>query len=523
MTQGADISRIDAGPLLRLEGIRKSFAGIPALKGVSFDLKPGEVHALAGENGAGKSTFIKIIGGAYTPDEGIIETGGRRFAALSPRLARELGIAVVYQEFNLLPDLSAAENMFLGALPAGRFRGYSARRAEQMARGILARLGSRLDPGRLVGELTVAEQQLVEIGAALALDARIIIMDEPSTVLANEELHFLHEAIHRLRAEGRGIIYISHRLDEVLGLADRVTVFKDGEHVVTELASNMDHDKLIHAMIGRNLVDYFPDRVAPLAGDLLRVEELSVPKKIFDISFRVGRGEIVGLAGLGGSGKTTICRALVGLEPISAGKVSIEGTATPRNPRSCARAGLVMVPEDRKAHGIFTGHPVGFNLTLPALERLKGALLISGDRERSFIDKALANFDIRPRNAAIDIAKLSGGNQQKVMLGRWLAQDPRVIVLDEPTRGVDVGAKAEIYGLVEKIAEAGAAVLIASSDVTELLGMCDRVLVLHQGRLVEDIPGDIATEEAIIRAATIVPDRAGSARGAERPISTEHP
>ncbi len=521
MTQGADISRTDTSPLLRLSGIRKAFAGIPALKGVHFDLMPGEVHALAGENGAGKSTFIKIIGGAYTPDDGTIEIGGQRHAALSPRLARELGIAVVYQEFNLLPDLSAAENMFLGALPAGRFGSYSARRAEEMARGILTRLGSRLDPGRLVSELTVAEQQLVEIGAALALDAKVIIMDEPSTVLANEELRFLHDAVNRLRAEGRGIIYISHRLDEVLGLADRVTVFKDGEHVVTERASNLDHDKLIHAMIGRDLVDYFPDRVAPLAGDLLAVDALSVPDKISDISFKVGRGEIVGLAGLGGSGKTTICRALVGLETIASGSVSMEGAAAPDNPRSCARAGLVMVPEDRKAHGIFAGHPVAFNLTLPALERLKSLLLISGDRERSFVDKAIGDFDIRPRNSAIDIAKLSGGNQQKVMLGRWLALEPRVIVLDEPTRGVDVGAKAEIYALVEKIAQTGAAILIASSDVTELLGMCDRILVLHQGRLVDDIPGGVATEEAVIRAATIAPAAVATANNADASKTAE--
>jgi ABC-type sugar transport system ATPase subunit len=258
-------------------------------------------------------------------------------------------------------------------------------------------------------------------------------------------------------------------------------------------------------MIGRDLVDYFPDRVPPAAGSLLSVSALTVPGKIFDVSLSVGRGEIVGLAGLGGSGKTTLCRALVGLETVSAGQVLIDGIPAPGTPRGCARVGLVMVPEDRKAHGIFAGHPVSFNLTLPALERLKDIILISGRKERELVDGAFSKFDIRPRDAAIDIAKLSGGNQQKVVLGRWLSGDPEVVVLDEPTRGVDVGAKAEIYALVERIAAGGAAILIASSDVTELLGMCDRILIFHQGRIVQDLASDEATEESVIRAATIAP------------------
>ena len=501
--------------LLRLDGIRKAFSGIPALKGVHFDLRAGEVHALAGENGAGKSTFIKIIGGAYSPDAGTIEILGHSHAALTPRQARELGIAVVYQEFNLLPDLTVAENMFVGDLPRGRFTGYSARRAEALATGLLQRLGSTLDPSRLVSELTVAEQQVVEIGAALALDAQVIIMDEPSTVLDSDELGVLHDVVHRLRAEGRGVVYISHRLDEVLRLADRVTVFKDGEHVCTAPTSEMSHDRLINTMIGRDLVDLFPDRVAPTRGKLLTVDGLSVPAKIFDVSLAVGSGEIVGLSGLGGSGKTTLCRALVGLEAASAGKVQIAGATAPRAPRACARAGLVMVPEDRKAHGIFAGHSVAFNLTISALERLKRFILISSGKERAFVQSAMAEFDVRPRDATTDIAKLSGGNQQKAVLARWLSRNPRMIVLDEPTRGVDVGAKAEIYALIERLAETGAGVLIASSDVTELLGMCDRILVFHEGRIVETLAGDEATEESVIRAAT----NASSAGPANRPVN----
>jgi len=504
-TQGGGAVPPTSAPLLRLNGVRKAFAGVPALKGVRFELTAGEVHALAGENGAGKSTFIKIISGAYTPDAGTIEVLGTSYDALSPKQARELGIAVVYQEFNLLPELSVAENMFLGRLPGGRVGGYSARQTETAAAALLERLGSRLDPGRPVSELTVAEQQLVEIGKALALDAKVIIMDEPSTVLANDELGMLHDVVNRLRAEGRGVVYISHRLDEVLGLADRVTIFKDGEHVLTAPTAEMTHDSLIRNMIGRDLVDFFPDRTATAGADLLRVDGLTVPKKIFDVSLTVRSGEIVGVAGLGGSGKTTLARALVGLEQRSAGSVELAGSPAPRTPRSCARAGLVMVPENRKAHGIFAGHSIAFNLTLAALDRLKSLLLISGKKERALIERSMAELDVRPKAPGLDIAKLSGGNQQKVVLARWLSGNPRVIVLDEPTRGVDVGAKSEIYTLVENLTEAGAGILISSSDVTELLGMCDRILVFHEGRLVEEFDRAAATEESVIRAATIAP------------------
>lgn len=489
--------------LLRLTSIRKSFAGVPALKGVGFDLQSGEVHALAGENGAGKSTFIKIVGGAYTPDAGTIEVQGHSFAALTPGLARELGVAIVYQEFNLLPELSAAENMFLGNLPGGAF-GYSARRTEQMATEILRRLGSNLDPSRLVGELTVAEQQLVEIGAALALDAKIIVMDEPSTVLANDDIALLHTVVRRLKAEGRGIIYISHRLDEVLSLADRVTVFKDGEKVTTAPVGELDHDKLIRAMIGRDLVDFFPNRQPPVPRALLNVRRATVPGKICDVDLSVGSGEIVGLAGLGGSGKTTLCRALVGLERLASGEITISGTPAPRSPRKAQRNGLVMVPEDRKAHGIFGGHTVAFNITIATLEKLKSLLLISAGKEKALVDTALAEFDIRPNRPSLNIVNLSGGNQQKAVLARALSSRPRMIILDEPTRGVDVGAKAEIYGLIQKLAEAGAGILIASSDVTELLGMCDRILVLNEGRMVRALSRDEATEETIVRAAANV-------------------
>ena len=465
----------------------------------------GEIHALAGENGAGKSTFIKIISGAYTPDAGEIQVSDRRIASLTTQEARKLGIAVVYQEFNLLPDLTVAENMFIGQLPGDRFGSYSPNRTSAAASEILAQLGSPIDPDQLVGELGVAEQQMVEIGKALAMDFRAIILDEPSTVLAKEELSLLHGVVRRLRDDGRSIIYISHRLDELLDLADRITVFKDGERVRTSPAIEWDHDSLINAMIGRDLVDFFPDRKVHGEKPVLRVENLTIPRKIFDVSLTLRRGEIIGVAGLGGSGKTTLCRSLVGLETPSGGSIELEGKPLPGSPRRCANIGLVMVPEDRKLQGIFAGHSLSFNLTISALDRLKSYGLLSLARERSFVAQSMRDFDIRPADPVLDIAKLSGGNQQKVVLARWLSRNPKVIVLDEPTRGVDVGAKAEIYTLIEKLAETGAAILIASSDVTELLGICDRILVFHQGRLVDNVARDHASEESIIRAATIAP------------------
>lgn len=501
---GVESARFTPEPLLRLTAIRKSFGGIHALKDVDFELRAGEIHAIAGENGAGKSTFIKIISGAYEPDNGTVEVRGHSFPSLSPREARLLGIAVVYQEFNLLPELSVAENIFLGDLPRGRFSSYSVRRAEARAEKLLQRLGSRIKPSRLVAELTVAEQQLVEVSAALALDAQVIILDEPSTVLDREELDTFHQVVRRLRGEGRGIIYISHRLDELLDLADRITVFKDGENVCSAPTSEMNYDTLIRAMIGRDLVDFFPDRaLATAAPELLSVADMSVPGKIFDAALSVRSGEIVGLAGLGGSGKSTFCRALVGLETAITGRINVAGETMTATPAGARRHGIVMVPEDRKLHGIFAGHSIAFNLTLSSLRRLTNRLLISKRKEHALIERAITEFDIRPRDSLVDIANLSGGNQQKVLLGRLLSCEPRVIVLDEPTRGIDVGAKAEIYALIKKFAEAGAAVVIASSDVTELLGMCDRIAVLHQGRIVDDIERDRATEELIIRAATI--------------------
>jgi len=487
--------------LVSMRDISKAFGGVQALSGIDFTLLPGEIHALAGENGAGKSTFVKILAGAYAPDSGTITVGERSCSRLTPELAREAGIAVVHQEFNLLPDLSVAENVFLGSLPPARWRTVSPKAAVAQTTEILRRLGSHLDPRRQVIELTVAEQQLVEVAKALALGARSIIMDEPSTVLSPEELEVLYGVLRRLRSEGCGVIYISHRLSEVFDLADRVTVFKDGRLVSTCATADITPNELIRRMVGRPLKELFPERRRTIGEPVLEARTVSVPGKLRGVSLTVRGGEIVGLAGLGGSGRTTVARALVGLEHISSGEILLGGKRAPHVPGACARAGLVMVPEDRKTHGIIAGHSVAANLSLASLRRLRRVHVISARREAELAQRLVRQFDIRPTTTKTKIQNLSGGNQQKVVLARWLAGDPRVVILDEPTRGVDVGAKAEIYSVIEELSERGVGVLLASSDLTELLGTCDRIVVLHEGEVAGEVDRAQATEEVLLRAA----------------------
>ncbi len=488
-------------PLLEVRDVSKSFAGVQALDHVDFAVLSGEIHALVGENGAGKSTLVKMFAGAYVPDSGAIVVDGASYSALTPQTARKAGIAVVHQEFNLLMDMTVAENVFLGALPKGRF-GLSPAKAVRRARELLDRLGSDLDPRRYVSELSVVEQQLVEIAKALAADARIIIMDEPSTVLSPEELIVLYGVLHRLRQEGRSIIYISHRLSEVFELAQRVTVLKDGRFVSSDVTSEVTEDELIRRMVGRPVNELFPHRTSAPGAPALEVIGLEVAKKLFDISLTVRAGEIVGLAGLGGSGRTTLARALVGLERVSSGTITLEGAQLPHSPGACARAGLVMVPEDRKAHGIVAGHSVTDNLSLPSLGRFASLSVLSPRRQDEMAKRLVERFGVRPARPKVAIENLSGGNQQKVVLAKWFDMSPKVVVLDEPTRGVDVGAKSEIYSIIEELSGTGVGVLMASSDLTELLGTCDRIIVLREGAVAADLPRSEATEESILRAAT---------------------
>jgi ABC-type sugar transport system ATPase subunit len=490
-------------PLLRIRNAKKSFGGSRALDGVSFELRKSEIHAIVGENGAGKSTLIKLVTGALEPDSGIIEINGRPFESLSAEQARALGIGVVYQEFTLLPELTVAENIFLGAQPHNRLGLIDVRARNRRTRQLLGRLGVNLDPDRLVRTLTVGEQQIVEVAKALTVEARILIMDEPSAVLPTHDLDRLFALVRVLRNQGTSVIYISHRLAEIYQLADRVTVMKDGRSVGTRSVSETTRPALVEMMVGRPLSEQYPARATTAGEPVLQVRNLSVDGEVTDVSFAVRAGEIVGLAGLGGSGRTTVCRALVGLGRITAGEIRYLGGTPPRNPRDAARLGIVLIPEDRARHGLVLDKSIGFNIALPWLPFLRRfGIMLNRPAEESLVGAAISDFGIRPPRAAASVQTLSGGNQQKVVLGKWLARRPRLVVFDEPTRGIDVGARSDIYDQMRRFAEQGCAIIMASSDLPEILGMSDRIIVLHEGRQVGSLSAETASEQAVMQLAT---------------------
>lgn len=492
-------------PILSLRDIHKRFGGIQALSGVSFDLRAGEVHALVGENGAGKSTLIKIITGAYLPDTGTIQVGDAEFSGLSPVQARQLGIGAVYQEFNLMPDMSAAENIFLSCPPINRFGLIDTAARAKQAHKILERLGAQnhVNPNELAKNLTVGEQQIVEIAKALALDAQILIMDEPSAVLPSRDLDRLFEVIQALRAQGHGIIYISHRLNEIFELADRVTVLKDGQSMATRNVAQTTDSDLIRLMVGRELTDMYPSAEHDTGDVLLDVRNLCVEHTVSDVSFQVRAGEIVGLAGLGGSGRTTIARALVGLGQITSGEVRYLDRPVTVTTGWAARAGVVLIPEDRKSFGLILDQSVRFNITLPNLLSLTRWQMILKRNERKPVITAINDLQVKPSAPELPAGNLSGGNQQKVVLAKWLMAHPKVIIFDEPTRGIDVGAKAEIYARMRALSQQGVGIIMASSELPELLGMSDRIVVLNEGRVSGELARAEASEEAIMRLATV--------------------
>jgi ribose transport system ATP-binding protein len=490
--------------ILSLKNIDKTFGGIQALSNVSFDLNRGEVHALVGENGAGKSTLIKIITGAYTPDAGLIDVGGSEYEGLSPTIARQLGIGAVYQEFNLLPELTVAENIFLESQPLTKVGLIDTRKRTRDALHFLERLGAHenIDPGELVKNLTVGEQQIVEIAKALAMNACILIMDEPSAVLPSADLNRLFSVVKALRAEGHGIIYISHRLNEIFEIADRVTVLKDGQTMATRKVAETTSTELVQLMVGRAMTDMYPPKDNNPGDVLLVVDDLCVEGTVYNVTLNVRAGEVVGMAGLGGSGRTTVCRALVGLGKIRSGQVSYQGHPAPRSPAAAAAAGLVLIPEDRKTFGLILNQSVRFNVSLPNLLQFQKVGLLSGRTENDAVQQVISDVQIKPAAPNMAAENLSGGNQQKVVVGKWLLANPKLVIFDEPTRGIDVGAKAEIYMRIRELTRRGVGVIMASSELPELIGMCDRILVFHEGRVAgELLPGEFS-EEAIMRLAT---------------------
>jgi rhamnose transport system ATP-binding protein len=478
----------------------KAFAGVRALSDVSLDLYPGEAHALVGENGAGKSTLVKILGGVHPPDRGELVIDGRHQILSGPAQARDQGIAVIYQEPTLFPDLTVAENVFVGRQPLRRGRRVDLRGMDRAVETIFERLGVRLDPDRIARGLSIAEQQLVEIAKALSFDAKVVIMDEPTASLSPVEVERLFGVVRTLRSHGAAVLFISHRLEEVFTLCQRVTVLRDGQLVFSQELAGLTPDDLVRAMVGRDV----------LAGDhathepgatVLEVDRLTREGVFADISFDVRAGEVVALAGLVGAGRSEVARAIFGIDRYDAGAVRVSGRSLKRgSPTVAMQAGIGFVPEDRRQHGLVMDLSTADNVSLASLPRLRRGGLLFGRVERAFAAHWAKELQVRYGRLSDPVSQLSGGNQQKVVLAKWLARKPSVLIVDEPTRGIDVGTKAEVHRLLGSLAGEGVAVLVISSELPEVLAVADRVLVMREGRLAASIDRAQATEENIIAA-----------------------
>ena len=490
-------------PLLAVQGVSKNFSGVQALADVDLTLLPGERLAVIGENGAGKSTLMKILAGVLPSDRGRIRLRGRPIEIRSVKDALEHGIALIHQELNLAPNLDLGANIFLGREPRRRLLIDRSRIRRQSVR-YLEMVGLDLSPGRLVSSLSIGQQQLVEIAKALAVDARILIMDEPTSSLSQHETLRLFEVIRDLKGRGVSVIYISHRLGEVQNLADRVEVLRDGENAGALEREEISHDRMVRLMVGRNISQFYHHLDRQPGPPILEVEELctgAYPKN--PLSFHVRGGEIVGVAGLVGAGRTGVLQTLFGINPPLSGRIEVSGKPLrPGRPLEAIRAGIALVPEDRKKQALILDMALRVNLSLVRLRRDQRFGFLDRGREADLVDQTIGRLSIRCQGSEQPVKYLSGGNQQKVVLGRWLAMDPSVLLLDEPTRGVDVGSKEEIYRLIEQLAARGVAVLFVSSEMEEILGLPDRVLVMHQGSITGELARDELSEERIMELAT---------------------
>ncbi len=493
----------NAVPILEMHGIDKRFAGVIALHDVDLDVRRGEVLGLIGENGAGKSTLMKILSGAYQADAGEIVVDGEKIARPTPQRMLELGISVIYQEMMLAPHLTVAENLSLGRLPRNCYGLVDWPAAQRNSLDVMGRLGFNADPGARLDSLSVAQRQMVEIASALSRNARLVILDEPSAVLGGTELEKLFDVIRHLALQGVSFIYISHRLQEVFRICDRVTVLRDGAVVGTRMVGDVDPPALIRMMVGRQLADIYPQRIRRLGGEVLSVIGLRRPGILHDIDLDVQAGEIFGICGMAGSGRTELLRALIGADPASCRSYRLRGKeARPVNPRAAIAAGILLLPEDRKTEGCFLPQSVAFNITISRLAGLRRSGFLSENRERDIVVKLVRQFGIRTPGPDAEIKNLSGGNQQKCLIARSLNAGSSILLIDEPTRGVDVGAKREIYQLLATLAdEQGAAVMIVSSELPEILGLCDRIVVMRDGRIAGRFERAEATEEILLRAA----------------------
>jgi ribose transport system ATP-binding protein len=495
--------------LLRSTGICKSFPGVQALNDVQITVRRGRLNALVGENGAGKTTLMNILSGVFPPDKGEIRIGGRPIRFRDPAQAQQAGIATIYQELNLVLDLSVAENIFLGREPRNRLGLLDYRKMHEQARQLLGTLGVDVDPRTPVARLRVGVQQVVEIAKAMSLDARVIIMDEPTSALSEQETESLFRLIRQLKERGVGIIYITHKLDELGQIADELTVFRDGRFIAERPFREVTHDDIVRMMVGRELAQVTSTPEARGA-EVLQVRCLSLvdPGRagdyaVRDISFTVRRGEIVGLFGLMGAGRTELLQSVFGLHPgTSSGQIVVDGKpVTIRSPGDAIRAGIALAPEDRKAEGLVLPMSVGENVSLPSLERTTWLGILRPALERRLVQSFIDRLRVKTSSLNQRVINLSGGNQQKVVVSKWLAVGPKVLLLDEPTRGIDVGAKFEIYSIIAKLAEEGRCIVLVSSELPEILALADRILVMAEGRVTAEISREEATEENVLRAA----------------------
>ena len=490
--------------VLEMRDIVKRYPGVLAVDHGQLTLRPGEVHCLVGENGAGKSTLMKVLAGAIPMDSGEIRLSGEPVSVTSPHHAQQLGISMIYQEFNLSPFLSVAENIFLGREPRlGKTPFINWSTMYRDAREILGRVRTDPDVRKPVNECSVAQQQIVEIAKALSFSSKVIVMDEPSATLTDHELKALFDLIRGLKKDGIGMIYISHRLEEIFEIGDRVTVMRDGQYIGTKEVSEVHREDLIHMMVGRELKDEYPKERFARGEEVLRVEGLGIDGAFQDVSFSLHKGEIMGLTGLVGAGRTEVARAIFGADKLHAGQIFLDGRPiTVTSPQDAIRQGIGLLTEDRKTQGLVLGMSVRENTTLANLKDLVRFLFVDRGREREVTLKYVDDLRIKTPTIEQTAQNLSGGNQQKVVLAKWLFTGCRVLIFDEPTRGIDVGAKVEIYKLMNELVRNGVCILMISSELPEVLGMCDRILVMHEGRLAGELPRADADQERLMRLAT---------------------